>query len=353
MAKFCTKCGAPADVEARFCEDCGAPHQTPAAAVPVSTESAAPRQFGRRAILIAGSMFAVFAIVGGAVYLTADEAASPEVFGRAINSYYDQNPAAAAKLLCVADFDLTADPVLLTGFESWRRNAMDSLVVAGLYSQPEVLTSGSFITTQTYSYSRTAAGKEAVKDGRLCVAPAINVRSVRFEQRSAGTKVAALFQYEFRKPAPWLKDELAKRVSHSLRLDDDHLAVLELRNGKWVMTTDDPRAARSVAAGRLEMPKLSLTQRIKSWFRTGNPLVGQWRITNSLWLAGARISFTPEQASVGRPNEAVRYEIRGDTVTVHYLSRNRSDVFTIQDEDHISLSADTDVLLLERIKDQK
>ncbi len=361
MGYFCTKCGTPADVDARFCADCGAPHKAAAATaataavcasgdgvVAAITVPTTPRRVG---ILIAGGVIAVVAIVGGLVCLMADEAASPEVFVKAINSYYDNNPVAAAKLLCAADLQLAEDPVSVSSFESQRRATMDTLVAAGLYSSPEVQTTGSFFSMQTYRYRRTEAGSRAVKDGKLCVAPAIRVKNVRYELGVPGTKLTALFHYEFKQPEPWLKGDLAKRITRSLDQNADYLAVLELRDGKWRMTTDDPRVAKAVAAGRMAAPQQSLAQRVKSWFRTGNPLIGQWRITNSPWLAGTRVSFSADQAVVDRPNEAVRYEVKGDSVTVHYVARNSSDVFNIQDDDHISLLSDTDVLLLERIKD--
>jgi len=361
MARFCAKCGTPADIDARYCDGCGAPHKPAVAAAPASasaeapvveiTAPVAPHRAGKGAALIAGGVLAVFAIAGGMVYLTADEAASPELFAKAINSYYDQNPAAAAKLLCAADLQLAENPVSVSDFDSRRRATMDSLVAAGLYSPPEVQTTRSFFSTQTYRYSRTDVGNRAVKDGKLCVAPAIQVKNVRYNQQAPGAKLAALFHYGFKQPEPWLKADLAERVTRSLDLDGERLAVLELRDGKWVMTSDDPRVARSVAAGRLAAPQQSLAQRVRSWFRTGNPLIGQWRITNSPWLAGARVSFSAEQAAVGRPNEAVRYEVKGDSVTVHYVARKSGDVFHIQDDDHISLVSDAGVILLERIKD--
>src|SRR5471030_460287 len=202
MGHFCTKCGTPADVDARFCADCGAPHKAAAATAPtaevsasadvvgaVTTAPATPRRVG---ILIAGGVIAVVAIVGGLVCLTVDEAASPAVFAQAIDSYYDNNPVAAAKLLCAADLQLAEDPVSVSTFESQRRATMDSLVAAGLYSSPEVQTTGSFFSMQTYRYRRTDAGSRAVKDGKLCVASAIRVKNVRYDLAAPGEAGSAV-----------------------------------------------------------------------------------------------------------------------------------------------------------------
>lgn len=353
MAKFCAKCGTPATADARFCDDCGASLKQPgAAAAPAAVLPAVkPARSGKRAGLVAGGVLAVFVAAGGLVYLTTDEAASPEVFAKAIGRFYETNPAAAAKLLCANDLQLAADPVVVGEFEGNRRATMDALVTVGLFSSPEVKTGGGFFAMSDYRYSRTEAGRRAIKDGKLCLAPALRVMDVRYEQAAPGTKVAARFHYELKQPESWLTGELAKRLTRSIGLDDDHFAVLELRDGKWIMSSDDPRAAFVAGAGRTAVPAPSLLQRVKGWFRTGNPLIGQWRVTNFPWLDGARISFSAELASVGRPDEAVRYDIKGDRITVHYVARNASDVFIVQDDDHIRLAAGKDEIQLERIKD--
>ena len=352
MARFCAKCGTAVDADACFCGECGVPLR-PAAAAAAAPAPTAARRAGKLAFLAAGGVLAVFGVVGGLAYLTADEAASPEVFAKAIGKYYETNPAAEARLRCVADLDLEKDPVAVRGFESRRRATMDELVAAGLYAPPEVQSSGGFFSMQSYRYQRTDAGSRVIKDGKLCVAPAIEVRNVRFEQGAAGSTMAAQFQYDLKRPEPWFKGELARQLGRSLPLEKENFAVLELRDGKWVMSSDTARFARAVAAGRTAVPAQSLGQRVQSWFRTGNPLIGQWRITNSPWLAGTRLVFNANQASVGRPNEAVRYEVKRDTVTVHYVERNTSDVFQIQDDDHINLLSDAGVFLLERIKEGK
>lgn len=352
MAKFCAKCGTPAAADARFCDDCGAPLKQPeAGAAPAAVTLAAKRdRSGKRAGLVAGGVLALGAAVGGLAYLTADETASPEVFTKAIGRYYENNPAAAAKLLCANDLQLDADPVVVGEFEGSRRATMDGLVTAGLFSSPEVHSGGGFLAIRDYRYSRTEAGRRAIKDGKLCLAPAVQITGVRYDQPAPGTHVSAQFHYELKQPEPWLTGELAERLTRSIDLDD-HVAVLELRDGKWIMTSDDLRAAHSVDASRAASPAPSLLQRVKGWFRIGNPLIGQWRVTNFPWLAGARISFSAEQAAVGRPDEAVRYDINGDRITVHYVERNASDVFIVQDDDHIRLAADKEEIQLERIKD--
>lgn len=357
MAQFCTKCGTPAEPDARFCEDCGAPYnvavQPVAVAAAVPAAAAAPSRDGKRAALLGGVVLALFAVLGGVAYLTADEAASPALFARAIDRYYAGNPAAADQLLCAGDLRLEDDPVSVNDFDPQHRQTMNLLVQAGLFKPPQVEASGGFLRMQSYHYRRTEAGKRAIRQGKLCVAPAMQVKRVQFHQDHPGTQVAATFLYELKQPEVWMKGELGERISRSLGLGREHVAVMELQNGKWVMTTDSVRIATAVAAGRLAVPEKTLAQRMQSWFRSGNPLIGKWRVANSPWLAGVVISFGAEQAAVGAPTEAVRYEITGDDVKVYYLTRKRSDRFSIVDNDHINLMSDTEVLQLERIKEEQ
>lgn len=356
MTRFCTQCGTPADDDARFCEECGAPFKPVARADAVqlaTTPLATTGRKGKRRRVVAGAAVAAVMVGGGlAAYLLADEQASPQVFSKAIEQYYATSPAAAAKLLCIGGLQLNGEPVVLSSFESGRRGLMDELVSAGLYQPPVVQGGGGFMSLETYRYRRTEAGTRAVQNGRLCVAPALQVKTVQLGHGQSATQQAALFRYQFKQPEAWLTGNLAARAAHALSLDEDHAAVMALRDGKWIMTTDDAGVAKALAAGRgVAAPQPSLLQRVKGWFRTGNPLIGKWRITTVTWLRNGVISFAADQASVGRPNEPVTYEVKGDTVTVRYTERNASDVFTIQDDDHISILAGNDSLLLERVKE--
>jgi hypothetical protein len=345
MANFCTQCGTPADADARFCDHCGKP------SLPATVPAVAVRP-GKRAVVIGGGVAVVLALAGAAAFLFADEAASPEVLSKAIGRYYQQNPEAASRLLCAGGLQLDADPVVVNSFESQRRGLMDALVAAGLFAAPEVQTSGSFFTMQTYRYGRTEAGKHAVQNGRLCVAQGLDIQQVHYDQRQQGKKLAVLYSYAYKQPQAWLQGDLAAQISRRLDPSQERLAVLELREGKWVMTSDDPLQAKAVAIGGVTAaPQVSMLQRVQGWFRFGNPLLGNWRIANAPWLAGAVVRFDAETAAVGRPSEPVTYEVKGDVVTVRYVQRNHSEVFYVRDADHISLTKNNDAILLERIKD--
>lgn len=297
-------------------------------------------------------MAAALAAAGVAAFLLADEAASPEVFSKAIDRYYAQNPGAASALLCVGGLQLDADPVVVGSFESQRRGLMDALVAAGLFAAPEVQTTGSFFTMQTYRYGRNDAGRQALQNGRLCVAQGLDIQHVDYDQRQQGKKLAVRYRYAYKQPHPWLQGDLAAQISRRLDRSQERLAVLELRDGKWVMTSNDPSLARAVAMGVVvAAPAASILQRVQGWFRGGNPLLGDWRVANAPWLAGAVVRFDAETAAVGRPSEPVRYEVKGDAVTVHYVRRDHSEVFYVRDADHISVSKNNDAILLERIKD--
>lgn len=351
MARFCTKCGTPADPDARFCEGCGAPY---AAAPSVETPeliASPPRRPGKRAALIGGGVLAAVVVVGGLVFLSADEQASPEVFAQAIDSYYAKNPTLAAKLLCVGDLQLGADPVEVSGYDGRRRALMDRLVSAGLYGAPETASTGGFLAMQVYRYSRTDAGQRAVQQGRLCVAPALQAKGVRFEQQQGAKRVVARFRYDFKQPEPWLQGDLANYAVGSLGQNAEHAAVMELHDRKWVMTSDDARSIALAAQGRGAVQEKTFMQRVQGWFRTGNPLLGKWRVVDVPMLAGTVIRFDAEQAAVGRPSEPVRYEVQGDTVTLHYVEREHTEVFNVVDNDHITLQVERDSIALERVKD--
>lgn len=360
MARFCTQCGTPADAESRFCVECGTPckanppEPTPASA-PASEAGVgtalAPRP-GKRALLIGGVAAVVLVGVGGAAYLLADQKATPEVFANAISSYYAANTEAADKLLCVGGLQLDRNPVRLNSMEGERRRFMDELATAGLFAPAVVQSSGGFFSIETYSYSRTDAGSQAIRDGRLCAAPALKVTDVRFAAEASGPQVVARFRYDFERPAAWLAGNLAQQVRQRLSQQDERVAVMALQDGKWIMISDNPRTARAMAAGsRAEAPPPSMLERVKGWFRTGNPLLGKWRVTNALWLDGTVITFSETHAAVGRPDEAVTYEIKDQRITVRYTERGASDVFVVKDDDHLTLEGELASVQLVRIKE--
>lgn len=259
MANFCTQCGTPADADARFCDHCG----KPSARVAALPAPAAPVRSGKRAVAIGGGVVAMLALTGVAAFLLADEVASPEVFAKAISRYYEENPESTSRLLCAGGLQLDAEPVVVNSFESQRRGLMDALVAAGLFATPEVQSSGSFFSMQTYRYGRTEAGKQAVRNGRLCVAQGLNIQQVHYDQRQQGKKLAVMYSYAYKQPQAWLQGDLATLISRRLDPSQERLAVLELREGKWVMTSDDPWLARSVALGRgTAAPPASLLQRV-------------------------------------------------------------------------------------------
>jgi len=181
MTRFCTQCGAANTDDARFCAHCGAPMRH----VPIPTSAtqpavppvAAPRQ-GWGVWLLAATMAALLVVAGILAWW---------VFGRNPGPTQAQADAAAAAWLqqhqsqlqqaaCVRNLDYAQDPLLVNAFDQNTRQWLDALVRVGVYTGPRVVRYGFFEQLQ-YRYGPQAA--RYIRDGALCVAPALAVSRVQ------------------------------------------------------------------------------------------------------------------------------------------------------------------------------
>ncbi|WP_028534509.1 zinc ribbon domain-containing protein [Paludibacterium yongneupense] len=243
MLRFCTRCGAGNDEDARFCDACGKPF-APRRRAPVAPVRAAVRPVR----YLAG--VAVLALVcGTGYYLLAPQAPSESVFAAAIDRYAAAHPDAFQDKVCLGNFPYASSPALVPVFDERSNRWLSVLVKAGVYAAPDRVSSGLF--SLRLRYRLTPVGQAAVKNGKLCLAAGIHVTQVdgfSAPEDIDGVKVSqARYRYEFRSPQAWLTPEI-KAARDSGGEGDTGTSMLILKDRRWVVPEPGERERLSHAA---------------------------------------------------------------------------------------------------------
>jgi hypothetical protein len=251
MSRFCTRCGAANDADARFCDACGhrfAPRRmAPAARAPRATA----RPFDLRYLV--GGGLALLLLGGGAWYLLAPQTASEAVFAAAIDRYALAQPDAFQDKVCLDNFPYARDPALTSVFDAGSNDWLAELVKAGVYAAPERVSNGLFALS--WRYRLTARGRAALRGGKLCLADGIRVEQVEAfsaPEDVAGVTVSrARYRYALRAPQPWLTPAIRAGLERGRGASDSIL--LALKDRRWVVpdAAERERLQRGVAGEAL------------------------------------------------------------------------------------------------------
>lgn len=197
MARFCTRCGTKNADDAKFCESCGAPLRAPVAAstaasasvqhAPQPTPQPIPQPvragLSRRAgVLILSGMALLLLVVAVVAWRVLGPSTGPSSaeLRAAANTWLQQHQAGLLQQdACVRNFNYSANPVFVNGFDTQTQTWLNALVKAGIYSGPQTVQSG-FITQLKYSYGPQAA--RYIRSGALCVADGLSVKDVQVLQ---------------------------------------------------------------------------------------------------------------------------------------------------------------------------
>ncbi len=352
MTIFCTQCGSKNLDHARFCEACGTPMKAAAAeAAPLNT--ALPIAKPKRNKIIAFALIGVSALVllGGLAYLLTPESPSEASFTRATDRYLDANPKFVEKRTCLTNMPYERSPLRVSSAST--QKWMDALVQSGLYAPPQLETSSSFFYSQTISvYSVTDAGKEAIKNGKLCLAKGLRVKGAsgydNIRDKNRGTVRANL---ELLDEAAWL----AKSPAREYILEDVDLENIEfvmpirLIDKKWQID-ESPRQDLDGLLGQRDpvartAPSSNFFATIKQWFSfNSNPLIGRWQDPTGLFT----FEFTSDQLIVGPIAQSAQYEVKGDLVTV--TTEERPILIKVIDQDTISMDIGIGEVRMKRLQ---
>ena len=395
MAHFCTKCGTPANADARFCENCGAPlaaaptgpssDTLPRMAQPAGlVSSAAVRPaLSRRTLGLIGGAVAVVVIGGGLLaWMLAPEAASQASFTRAIERHFAANPAARDQLVCFNNLPYKTDPIRAEEYDQRTRGWLNTLVRAGVYSAPRTESSGGFFRQTQYVYQLTDVGRASVRENRLCIASGVHVTSVTgFDQvqkngeRSTAIGAATLEPVQ---EAPWLSKS-SERAAIMQRLAGPGMTgrfPLALVDKKWQVDLT-PATARSGLNGRNGFPRADgsadgplaglfggmqapdtaaakaprspgLFDKLSQMFRFGgHPLVGKWTDESGI----VSFEFTADSMVTSGVSIPATFQVKGDDVFVTPSNGGgQSLIVKMRDADHAALDMGMMSVMLRRVR---
>lgn len=360
---FCIKCGHKNPDDGRFCEECGNPLGANKP-VPIPTiaapEASGPQRLNagidRKTLVFIGVGIVILMGLGiGLFFMFAPESASSESFAKAIERSLAADPKLYRQHYCLDNFAYDKDPVYVNSYDTQTQRWLSVLTKAGLYSEPESVTSGNgfFVRTQLL-YRKTDAGKKAIQGNQLCIADGITVSKVEgftppqkhgeFEMSRASVKFA------YRNPLPWAQSDEARAVIPRLGTDFIESVLMALKDGKWEIASREAvesanrterkghsSSGHDSAAVTAEKSGGFLDAILNVFsFASSNPILGKWA-TKMMGVTVASFEFRPDSMKSDGRSVKVRYQIEGKRVIVYAEGESEGMIIKVIDKDTIAL----------------
>jgi len=232
MAKFCVKCRAALEADAKFCDACGTPVRAPraaqrtapaaplaqsrgagpAAAAAAAALAAPPVEINWRKVGLWGGVgVGMLVVVGGIAAFLAMPPAAPGASD--VETIVNANPARVADVTCLSNFPYDKNPVQVGGFDTNTQQWLAVLSKAGIYTTPQRVGNGA-IFGGSLEYSHTAEGEKKIHNGKLCFADGLTVSSVQFAKPVKLGKqwhVQGTYSYGYRHADAWIQTPEAQR----------------------------------------------------------------------------------------------------------------------------------------------
>jgi hypothetical protein len=381
MAKFCVKCRAALDVDAKFCEECGEPVRPPRAAqaapatgqpraVPLAATAvaSAPTEINwRKVALWSGVGLGVLVVGGGvAAFLTMP----PSVPTAAdIETIINANTAKVAEATCLSNFSYDKNPVMVSSFDVNTQQWLAVLSRAGIYSAPQRVTNASMFGG-SLQYSHTAEGEKKIHQGKLCFADGLTVASVQFVKPVKVGKqwhTRGTYNYGYRHADAWIQKPDAQRIVPDRFADLPKTSSIALVKGEHGWEIDNGSAygdaatsnglnsivnglaqralERAAAEGDADDSAASyhgvfskLGAMVSGLFGSNPILVGKWRSDNDGY---GTLEFTHDSATVQGSAVPVTYEKDSvDNKRIRVKANDGSTLATIEliDDDQFYIS---------------
>ncbi|SDR55240.1 hypothetical protein SAMN05443245_7636 [Paraburkholderia fungorum] len=391
MAKFCVKCRAALEADAKFCDTCGAPVRAPRAAPvaplvqphgtgPTAAALAAPplEINWRKVGLWGGTGIGVLVVAGGIAAFLAMPPAAPGASD--VETIVNANPVRVADLTCLSNFPYDKNPVQVGSFDTNTQQWLAVLSKANIYTTPQHVGNGA-IFGGSLEYSHTADGEKKIHNGKLCFADGLTVTSVQLAKPVKLGKqwhVRGTYSYGYRHADAWIQTPEAQRNVPDRFADLPKTASIALVKGEhgweadngsgfgYAAQTDglnamanglsqgltqslarrvlehamgangsaDERAASSNQAGILSQ----LKSMVSGLFGSNSGLVGKWQADNdSLPI----IEFTRDSLLIqGKPIPVTFDKDSGDGKRIHVRTKTGATVADIDiiDGDHFYIS---------------
>jgi zinc-ribbon domain len=403
MAIFCTQCGTQNNDDAAFCENCGAATRAverpvPAAVVnpsaPLAAKPAAARSM--LALYVVAGVFGLLLLGGMATYFwLAPPAASSGNLLVAVKAEFADEKIRLVKNgwvgLCDKKIDYSQSRVALREYDNTTRDLMNALVVAGLYSGPEIKTTNNGFFRQTQLEYQATAELEKWRDGkRLCLAKQVEVVNVtqietpKEEVLDADSEikfrtVRAKIVYQTTGTAPWLERTEVQRAMLDPATgwnfkNGDLSKIAPVRfvahDGQWIANAKQikaladasyPSVKRSPAqAAQSSAAPGDLFAKLARLFDFGgHPLKGTWQADTSSGLLSllkgmpgfdSTMTITSDTIEGDGKSVECKFEVKGNKVFVTPAGESVAVVFEMIDRDTAELDVGLLKLRFKRVK---
>ena len=327
MPAFCKKCGSPLEPIAIFCDNCGGAVGPAVKSQPLDIEidyvdassqqgsSAVHRRpyvMSRKIVYVGGAtVVALVVSVAASFFLFGPPPATNATLLPPFKLTFDGKLQRESKSqLCIANLNYGLDKFNAGQNDSSTRKWLDTLVLAGLYSEPVEIQSGGLFQQTLLQYVPAPELAKWRDGNQLCVAK--NVQAVEVieiakpEERVGSNKmsktvvVKAKVVAQATDTAAWLeKPEIRDRVLAEVsgweykagKLQKEIPATFALKDGKWVTlaefkteedrqssaTQDATAAVQRVVGSDGKKWFAGLSEKLTAVFGFGgNPLIGVW-----------------------------------------------------------------------------
>lgn len=362
MSKFCKKCGSGIEVGMSFCEACGSPILASAKneltaqsdeLLKVSSLS------GRKMMLIVGGGCAGLLVLAVGIWFLTGAPSKPS--DTALSALLNADDGYKSRTVCLANFKYDHNAANIDVSDQDSRDWFGVLVGAGLYNDPQIVTTGGWIPRELLQYTPTDKGKLAIKNGKLCFAQGVVVDKVTYGpiQQARNTSYAiADYSYHFLDADEWTKRPEAKNLA-AVVLGQEPMTgrlVVERTNKEWTVSEIAAEslpllvAARQAQSVRHDSNSSGFLAGFTSLFSgmAGNPLLGKW--SNS--ITGEVVEFRTHEVVGDRGEVKIKYEIKGNQVNLTNLDTQRVTLCTVIDSEHMKMVEGGRVYQFNRTKNE-
>lgn len=347
MSKFCKKCGAALEDGAVFCESCGASVQAVAKNEPATRPvgiADKPSASGNKLLLgVGGGLIGLVLLGAGAWFLTGAPGKPSEAN---LSALLNADNGFKSRTVCLGNFQYDHNVANINTNDQASQQWFGILVNAGLYSAPQIVTTGGWFSRELFQYTPTDKGKLAIKNGKLCFAQGVVLDKVTYgevQQVQNKSYATADYTYHFLNADEWTKRPETKAFAADLFAQDTMTGklVVERADKEWTVSAITADSLSIIVAARLAQPDrrdststgflAGLTNMFSGM--SGNPLIGKWR--NS--ISGELVEFTAGEV-IGRAGRAnINYEIKGNQIHLINADTQGESLCTVADKDHMTM----------------
>ena len=330
-----------------FCEACGSPIHATANNEPTvrSDETLKVSSVsGRKLMLgVVGGCAGLLVLAVSIWFLTGNPSKPSETV---LSALLNADNGFKSRTVCLANFKYDHIAANINVNDQDSRDWFGILVDAGLYNDPQIVTTGGWIPRELLQYTTTENGKLAIKNGKLCFAQGVVVDKVTYGQiQQARNKSYAIadYTYHFLGADEWTKRPEAKNLA-GVALGQAPMTgklVVERTDKEWTVSEIAAEslpllvAVRQAQAVRHDSNSSGFLAGFTALFSGmgGNPLLGRW--SNS--TTGEIVEFRTDEVVGDRGEVKIKYEIKGNQVNLTNLDTQRVTLCTVIDSGHMKM----------------